>query len=53
MVSLYAAVMQGRDQVLRDAAEPEPAGGDGHVVVEQAVESRLCIGVNFAHVEEA
>ena len=43
--------MQRGDEVFRDAAKPESARGDGHVVVEQAVERGLGVGVNFAHVE--
>ncbi len=47
----HAAVAQRRDQILRDTAQPESARGDGHVVVQQAVERGRRIGVNFAHVE--
>ena len=49
--AFHPAVVQGGDQIFRNAAEPEPAGGDRHVVVEQAVERRLGVGVNFAHVD--
>ena len=35
---LHTAVADGGDEVLRDAAEAEAAGGDGHAVEEQAVE---------------
>ncbi len=38
---MLAAVAQRRDQIFRDAAEPESARGDGHVVVEQAVEGTV------------
>ena len=47
----HAAVVQCRDQIFRDATKPEAARGDRHVVVQQAVEGSLGVGVNFAHVE--
>ncbi len=49
--AFHAAVVQGGDEIFRDAAQPEPAGGDRHVVVEQAVKRGLGVRVNFAHVE--
>ena len=50
--SFHAAVVQRRDQILRDAAQPEAAGSDRHVVVQQAIERGLGVRINFAHVEE-
>jgi len=47
----HAAFMQCGDEILWDPAQPEPARGDGHVVVEQAGQCRLGVRVNFAHVE--
>src|SRR5205085_118517 len=37
------------DQPLGNAAQPEPARGDGHAVAQQSVERRLCIGIDFLH----
>ena len=34
--AFHAAVVQCGDEIFRDAAQPEPARGDRHVVVEQA-----------------
>ena len=48
---LHSALMQRGDEILRDTAKPEAAGGDRHVVVQQAIEGRLGVRVNFAHVE--
>ncbi len=48
---LHATVVQCGDEIFRDAAKPEAARGDRHVVVKQAIQGRLGIGVNFAHVE--
>ena len=50
--AFHAAVVQGGDEILRDAAQPEAARGDRHVVVQQAGQGRLGVGVNFAHVEK-
>ena len=49
--AFHAAVVQCGDEILRDAAESEPARGDRHVVVEQAGQRGLGVGVNFAHVK--
>ena len=49
--TFHAAVVQCGDEIFRYAAQPESAGSDRHVVVEQAVERSLGVGVNFAHVE--
>ena len=50
--ALGARVEQRADQVFRDAAQAEAAGGDRHVVVQQAVERGLGVRINFAaHVE--
>ena len=48
--AFHAAVVQCGDEILRYAAQPEPARGDRHVVVEQAGKRSLGVGVNFAHV---
>ncbi len=48
---LHSAVVQRGDQIFRDTAKPEPARGDRHVVVQQAVEGSLGVRVNFAHVK--
>ena len=49
--AFHAAVVQCGDEIFRDAAEPESARGDCHVVVQQAGQRRRGVGVNFAHVE--
>jgi hypothetical protein len=41
--AFHAAVMQRGDEVFRNAAQSEPTRGDGHVVVEQAGQRRLCV----------
>ena len=51
--AFHAAVAQRGDEIFRDTAQTETAGGDGHVVVEQAVERSLGIGINFAHVKRS
>src|SRR5207249_7496346 len=53
--SLHAAlpisVVQCGDEILRYAAQPEPACSDRHVVVEQAGKRSRGVGIDFAHVE--
>ena len=50
--ALHAAVVQGRDQIFRNAAQSEPARSDRHVVVKQAVKRGGGVRINFAHVDE-
>ena len=49
---LHADLADRRDQIFRNAAQPEPAGGDRHVVMKQAVKRGGGVRINFAHVEE-
>src|SRR5262249_33718027 len=50
--ALHAAVAQRRDQIFWNAAQPEPARSDRHVVVKQAVKRGGGVRINFAHVDE-
>ena len=50
--ALRAAVAQRRDQIFRNAAQPEPARSDRHVVVKQPGKRGGGVRINFAHVEE-
>ena len=47
--ALHAAFHQRGDQVLGNAAQPEAAGGDGHVVLQQAGQGRFRVRIHFAH----
>jgi hypothetical protein len=47
--ALDAALDDGVDQVLGDAAQAEAAGDDGHVVVQEAGERRRRIRMDFLH----
>jgi hypothetical protein len=46
---LLAAVAQGGDQLLGDAAQAEAADGDGHAVLDQAFQGVGGAGVNLVH----
>jgi hypothetical protein len=46
---LGAAVDQCLDEIFRDAAEAESACGNGHAVLQQALQCSGCIGVDFFH----
>ncbi len=46
---LGAAGDQRTDQVLRNAAQTEPAGGDRHAVVQQTLQRVARAGIDFSH----
>src|SRR5438445_13886871 len=50
--ALHAVVAQRRDQIFRNAAQPEPARSDRHVVLKQAVKRGGGVRINFVHAEE-
>ncbi len=50
---LAAAVAQGGDQRLGDAAQAEAADGDGHAVLHQPVEGGVGVGVELVHAEQS
>ncbi len=48
----HTTVVQRADQIFRNPAESEAARGDGHVIVQQAIECGPGVGIDFAHAEK-